>query len=124
MCCNWIIARCVATGLLQGVTTPSKRRGSPTRVNLPRRKRGSISPSTDSCRDEVAIRKLISLYYVYVLGAPPAEEWDGLDGTISIISKDLSIPAGSRNLVLRVLTRTNEAIDSGESYDGDRRKGC
>ena len=74
--------------LRSGSTPSKKRRSSPTNGQLPRRKRGSTSPwptennpekrkkkstGTDSCRDEVAIRQLISLYYVHILGAPPEE---------------------------------------------------
>jgi hypothetical protein len=100
------------------------------------RKQGSTSPNNnsekwgkkrstgmDSCRNEVATRHLISLYYARVLGAPPEDEWDGHDGTISIISKDLKIPVGSRDVIRTVLERTDEAIESGGMYDGARKRG-
>ena len=69
------------------------------------------------------MRNLISLYYALVLGAPPEEEWDGHDGTISTIMMDLKIPHGSRDLIRTVLARTDEAVESGEMYDGSRKKG-
>ena len=67
---------------------PSRSNSTPasaTPNNNSEKRRKKISTGKNSCRNEVATRQLISLYYVHVLGAPPKEEWEGNDGTISII---------------------------------------
>ena len=105
---------------------PSRSNSTPasaTPNNNSEKRRKTISTGMDSCRKEVVMRQLISLYYVHVLGAPPQEEWEGNAGTISIIMKDLKISNGSRDTIFKVLKRTNDAIDCGEEYDGARKRG-
>ena len=42
-------------------------------------------------------------HYIHVYDAPPKEEWDGTDGTISAIMRDLRVPRGSRKVVRKVM---------------------
>ena len=50
-------------------------------------------------------RTCIAVYFVDALGAPGKGDLDGVDGTTPIIQRELNVPAGSRDLIKRVLTK-------------------
>ena len=68
-------------------------------------------------------RVSIAVYYVDTLGAPPEEEWDGHDGTVSIIMGALNIPRSSRVKVRTVLEDVTIAHTHGEEYSASRKPG-
>ena len=82
-----------ASALPSNINT--RKRVAVSNSNLENRRQRRNMTGTESDRNEVAVRQLISLYYVHVLGAPHEEEWEGVDGTISNIMTNLSIPLGS-----------------------------
>ena len=67
-------------------------------------------------------RKLIVLYYTNVLRAPPPEEWDGRDGTVSQIVSALHLKSSQRKKVLKTITKAHHHMTVGEKYDGERAK--
>ena len=44
-----------------------------------------------------------AVYFLDVLEAPERSEWGGIDGAISTIVREFSLPSGSRAMVERVL---------------------
>jgi len=48
-------------------------------------------------------RICIAVYFADALDAPGKGDWDGADGTTSVIQRELNVPAGSRDLIKRVL---------------------
>ena len=63
-------------------------------------------------------RRLISMYFLQSLDAPPPSEWHGQDGTISNIIRDLHLNC-HRDTVHRVLVETNLALQQGHRYLGE-----
>ena len=55
--------------------------------------------------DAKATRLAIAYQYLNVLGAPPPEEWDGRDGTVSIIENSLKIPNHFRRRIRVILSQ-------------------
>ena len=57
------------------------------------------------------MRTAIAFYYRHVLKAPPKVEWDGRDGTISIIQRELKIESSKRRTIKSVLDKLDECIN-------------
>jgi len=65
-------------------------------------------------------RRLINLFYLHVLRAPPPEEWRGEGGTMSQIVKAMKMNKNQRKKVLRVIAQTHHCLTVGEVYDSKR----
>ena len=50
-------------------------------------------------------------------GAPPPEEWRGVDGTVSDIARALHLNANQHRPVLNVIVKTHHALLTGAEYD-------
>ena len=73
---------------------------------------------------EAQKRDMIAGYFINVLDMPLESEWDGYDGTVSIIIDQLHIPQGSTRSVRAVLEGVSAAADSGEQYSPARNAGA
>jgi hypothetical protein len=67
-----------------------------------------------------ARRLAIAYYYVHVLGAPPPEDWDGRDGTVSHLRKALKIPTNSSGRVREIISQVHHCHCAGTRYTGAR----
>ena len=59
-------------------------------------------------------RRLISLFYLDVLKAPPPEEWRGEGGTVSQIVSALNLTKDQRKKVIRVIAKTHQCLTVGK----------
>ena len=65
-------------------------------------------------------RIAIYCFYMDTLDAPPKEDWLGYEGTVTLISRALDIPKGSRASVLRVLEDVTRCHREGWHFTGER----
>ena len=120
-------------GKKQGTNTYTKvpdnlRKRQPARAR-PSRKATSTSTLAEVLVEEVDInkasqadlRRLVSMFYVHVLQAPPPEDWNGKDGTVSDVIKGLRLRKGQRRTVHNVLVQTHHCLTTGKVYDGERK---
>jgi hypothetical protein len=67
-----------------------------------------------------ATRLAIAYHYLKVLGAPPPEEWDGRDGTVTILKNCLKIPNNSRSRIRVIISQVYHCHCIGTQYTGER----
>ena len=65
-------------------------------------------------------RVAVSFVFEYLLGSPPAEQWDGRGGTVATIRGLLRIPVGSAPCVRKVLEDCVAMDEVGKEYDPAR----
>ena len=94
-----------------------------------KRRRGSsgssalnLSEDFEDIRDTVndqGHRMAVAVYYIDVLHAPSPKEWDGKQGTVSIIRRELKFPEGSEGVIRAVLVDVHAALQANETYTGE-----
>ena len=81
-----------------------------------------LQATSDECPtlNVQASRLAIAYYYMKVLDAPPPEEWDGHDGTVSQIQKDLKFENYFRTCIRFILSQVYHCHCIGTQYTGER----
>ena len=64
-----------------------------------------------------------AVFFVEVMQAPPRDEWFGNDGTLKYMMDEFNLPAGSRDVLVRVLDGVVQCAKDGVEYTGDRKAG-
>jgi hypothetical protein len=84
--------------------------------------RSILQATSDECPtlNAKASRLAIAYYYIQVLDAPPPEEWDGHDGTVSQIQKDLKFENYFRTRIRFILSQVYHCHCIGTQYTGER----
>ena len=85
-------------------------------------RRKILQATSDECPtlDAQATRLAIAYQYLNVLGAPPPEQWDGRDGTVSIIVNSLKIHNHYRRRLRVILSQVYHCHCIGTQYTGER----
>ena len=57
-----------------------------------------------------------AMYFIWwnVLGSPAEEDWNGADGTVSVIRKQLNLPVGSRKQIVNTFMQASKAHREGQ----------
>ena len=66
-------------------------------------------------------RLLISMCYIYALGAPEPSEWYGSGGTVGQIMSLLNLSKPGRKKVIHVMRQTYDCVKTGSRYTGHTR---
>ena len=83
---------------------------------------GSADTPDHDWRDvlgDKARRISIAQYYIDVLDAPPIVEWAGVDGTVSVIQRELKVNQGSRGTISKVLNDLVACYTKDWEYEGE-----
>jgi hypothetical protein len=69
--------------------------------------------------DDQGHRIAVAVYYLDVLDSPPPSEWDGKDGTVAVIRRNLKFPEGSGGTIRAVLVDVYACVEDGSRYTGE-----